>query len=127
VCCAHLYNRDCLRIHQFSNIVVLDVDVFLPVLGHGVVSKLECSLVLIDCRSTVLVIVDIFHQLSKCTALCPARQIATYCAFVVNKATTSCCLEVQLSMTAPPLSMPTSPYCDRLAVVSPAQSKFENT
>jgi hypothetical protein len=57
--------------------MVLDVDVFCHVRGHGVVSKLDCVLiVLIECsRSTVLALVDILHQLPKVYS---ALSCATY-------------------------------------------------
>jgi hypothetical protein len=59
------------------------------------------------------------------SSLGPARLTATHSAFVVERATSSCCLEVK--MTAPPLSMTTSPNCDRLVVVYGAQFEYETT
>jgi hypothetical protein len=72
-----------------------------------------------------VLLVDILQELPKAHSASPGATNMHILRFVVKRATSSCCLIVQL--IAPPLSMTISHDYARLVVVFDAQFESENT
>jgi hypothetical protein len=88
--------------------MMANVDVLGHVRGYWIVREFDGAfVVLVNNGRAQLPVMDVHNELAAMDNALAALLGATYSVFVVERATTSCCIDVHL--TAPPLRTTTSP------------------